>query len=115
MVEVGKMDIKGSGDIGDLAFNIMSVWRNKKKEKKMEEIETGKDVRGTNLDDVSGSPDAMLHCSKCREDGTLEGSWPLWFHPLSLQYLQRSFDPPTEYCLSDMPHYQDYTSSLPDF
>lgn len=112
MNEVGKMDVKGSGDITDLAFNVFSVWRNKKKEKQIEAYETGNSVRGVSEDEARNAPDASIVCSKCREDGSLEGSIPLWFHPSSLQYIQRPEDPPVVYSIEDMDETHDY--SIPD-
>jgi len=66
----GKMDIKGAGSIGDLADNLYSVWRNKKKE-------TGEDPEG---------PDAILNCDKQRH-GEWEGAITLAFDRDSFQYL----------------------------
>ena len=66
----GKMDIKGAGSIGDLADNLFSVWRNKKKE-------TGENPDG---------PDAILNCDKQRH-GEWEGAIALAFDRESFQYL----------------------------
>ena len=66
----GKMDIKGAGSIGDLADNLFSVWRNKKKE-------TGENPDG---------PDAILNCDKQRH-GEWEGAITLAFDRESFQYL----------------------------
>lgn len=71
----GKMDIKGAGSIGDLADNLYSVWRNKKKE-------TGEDPEG---------PDAILNCDKQRH-GEWEGAITLAFDRESFQYLDTEHD-----------------------
>ena len=78
-----KYDYKGSGAIVDQADNIVSVWRNKAKERKREE---GKAVD-------SNEPDCLLICDKQRH-GEWEGSIGLWFHPGSMQYLGSPNDEP---------------------
>jgi twinkle protein len=66
-----KFDISGSSDITNLADNVMSVWRNKKKEEgKAEE----------------GAPDALVTCSKQR-NGEDEPKIALWFDKASFRYL----------------------------
>ena len=67
----GKMDIKGSGSIGDLADNLYSVWRNKKKE------------AGEETPVVY---DAILNCDKQRH-GEWEGALGFYFDRDSFQYL----------------------------
>lgn len=74
----GKMDIKGSGSIGDLADNLFSVWRNKKKE-------AG--------DDTGVSYDAILHCDKQRH-GEWEGALGFYFDRDSFQYLDEERELP---------------------
>ena len=71
----GKMDIKGAGSIGDLADNLFSVWRNKKKE-------TGENPDG---------PDAILNCDKQRH-GEWEGAITLAFDRESFQFLGTEHD-----------------------
>lgn len=53
-------DIKGSGHIRDNADNILVVWRNREKEKMIEEKKSGTDKM----------PDAVLRIEKDREEGT---------------------------------------------
>lgn len=72
----GKMDIKGTGAISDLADNLFSVWRNKKKE-------GGED-----------SPiryDAILNCDKQRH-GEWEGALGFYFDRDSFQYLDEEHE-----------------------
>ena len=71
-----KYDYKGTGAITDQVDNVISVWRNKAKEKKKDE---GKAVD-------SAEPDALLICDKQR-NGEWEGSIGLWFHRESMQYV----------------------------
>lgn len=64
----GKLDIKGTGSISDLADNCFSVWRNKEK---------------NNPNDA----DCIWMCNKQR-NGEWEGKFSLWFDPESFQYLE---------------------------
>lgn len=79
----GKFDAKGTGTITDLADNVMTVWRNKKKEAQREQ--------GIVTDDMSKKPDAMLICDKQR-NFDWEGSIGLWYHRDSMQYLEHGID-----------------------
>lgn len=78
-----KYDYKGSGAITDQVDNVISVWRNKKKEK---EREAGKMVS-------DGEPDALLICDKQR-NGEWEGHIGLWFDKNSQQFLGVSGEEP---------------------
>lgn len=69
----GKMDIKGTGSISDLADNVFTVWRNKKKE--------------ISNDPNPDTEDARLYCHKQRATG-YEGALRLWFHKDSLTFTQ---------------------------
>jgi twinkle protein len=71
-----KYDYKGSGAITDQVDNVISVWRNKAKEKKRE--------AGGQVD--ARDPDALLICDKQR-NGEWEGNIGLWFDPASQQFL----------------------------
>ena len=75
----GKMDIKGSGDIGNQADNIVSVWRNKKKEGEVSE---------NKLSDrqMAETPDAILYLVKDRENGD-ECAVRLWFQKRRKRFL----------------------------
>jgi twinkle protein len=78
-----KYDYKGTGAITDQVDNVISVWRNKVKEKKREAGGMG----------LEAEPDALLICDKQR-NGEWEGSIGLWFHPLSQQFLGAFGDEP---------------------
>lgn len=71
-----KYDYKGSGAITDQVDNVISVWRNKPKERKRE--------MGAAIEE--NDPDALLICDKQR-NGEWEGSIGLWFHRDSMQYV----------------------------
>lgn len=78
-----KYDYKGSGSITDQVDNVISVWRNKAKEKKRDE--------GKAIEDKE--PDALLICDKQR-NGEWEGSIGLWFDRASMQYVGGPGDEP---------------------
>lgn len=64
--EPGKMDVKGSGSITDQVDNVITVWRNKKKE---QDTANGRS---------SNDPDCLLICDKQR-NGEWEGRVGLWY------------------------------------
>jgi twinkle protein len=78
-----KYDYKGSGSITDQVDNVISVWRNKEKEKKRQ---AGGDVS-------EKDPDSKLICDKQR-NGEWEGVIGLWFDPNSQQFLAAHGDEP---------------------
>jgi twinkle protein len=79
----GKFDAKGTGTMTDLADNVLTVWRNKRKEAM---VDSGK------IDaEMMKKPDAMLICDKQR-NYDWEGSIGLWYHRESMQFLQHGTD-----------------------
>lgn len=78
----GKLDIKGTGTITDMADSCFSVWRNKKKE--------------LNPENHMGRPDCFFECTKQR-NGEWEGAIPLWFDKESFQYLDYEKKRPQQY------------------
>ena len=81
----GKMDVKGTGSITDQVDNVLTVWRNKAKER---DIADGKTDR-------SREPDALLICDKQR-NGDWEGKVALWFNAASTQFLENGIDGPMD-------------------
>lgn len=85
MKPIEKLDIKGTGAIGDVADTVLTIWRNKPKEEMVERQAAGQDIGfDGDLDDL---PDAVLKCVKQRNHP--EGVEPkvnLWFDRKSLQY-----------------------------
>lgn len=81
----GKFDLKGSGGISDLADNVILVWRNKVKEKK---IDNGDDPQ-----DLRDEPDTILGVEKQR-NGEWEGDIRLWLHKASMQYIGKPSNSP---------------------
>lgn len=78
----GKFDIKGAGAITDQVDNVFTVWRNKRAEREQTQ-----------------DPTAMLKCDKQR-NGEWEGTLGFWFHPESMQYLEKISGIPVRYNLS---------------
>jgi len=81
-VPAGKMDISGSGDITNGADNVLSVWRNKAKEKKREtgELSAQEDVE---------TPDSFCFQQKARWTGD-EHTIPLWFKRARRKFISQS-------------------------
>jgi len=82
----GKFDSKGSGAITDQVDQVLTVWRNKKKQSAVD-----KSLRSTGSipQDVKNEPDTLLVCDKNRH-GDWEGRVLLWYHSQSLQYASDS-------------------------
>lgn len=72
-----KYDFKGTGAITDQPDNVIAVWRNKEKERK---IQDGKAVPVT-------EPDTLLIIDKQRNGEGWEGNIGLYFHKASNQFL----------------------------
>lgn len=81
----GKMNVKGSGSITDLADSVLSIWRNKRKEAKIKAAEINGQPIGA---DVEQEEDAVLTCHKQR-NGDDEPVVRLWFDRGSFQYLAK--------------------------
>lgn len=79
----GKLDMKGSGSISDLADNCFCVFRNKLKEDEINKL-AGKSLPS---EELLEKYDCLLSCDKQR-NGEWEGKLALWFNPDSFQYLE---------------------------
>ncbi len=78
-----KFSVKGTGAITDMVDNVFLVWRNKVKEKKLQDAKD----EGTKKRLREENPDCVLSCCKQR-NGDWEGQVRLWFDPASLQYVE---------------------------
>ena len=78
----GKMDVKGTGSITDQVDNVLTVWRNKKKEQEAVEGRAN-----------HGEPDALIICDKQR-NGEWEGKVGLWFLPAPMQFVENGMSGP---------------------
>ncbi len=74
-----KFDVRGAGEIVDLADNLLMVWRNKPKERARERMDASRDHE----------PDATLTVAKQRH-GEWEGALNLYYHATSQQFVGRS-------------------------
>lgn len=70
-------DVKGTSELCDMAENVLSVWKNKRK---LDAQSNG----NTKHDD---EPDALLTIDSQRNGDGWTGSIRLWFHPGSFQFL----------------------------
>mgnify|MGYP000088190624 CR=1 FL=1 len=77
----GKMDIKGTGAITDLADTVLTLWRNKPKERARFEDEAAYTSK------FQFQADAILSCSKQR-NGEWEGSAKLWWRKQANQFVE---------------------------
>lgn len=77
-------DVKGTSELCDMAENVISVWKNKRK---LEAISRGDRDR----DD---EPDALLTIDSQRNGDGWTGSLQFWFHTASFQFLAAPNDQP---------------------
>ena len=89
----GKMDVKGSGAITDLADTVLMWWRNRKKE---QDIKKQADSSAILDDELTSKPDARVKCEKQR-NGEDEPTIYLWFDKDSFQFLEYSRQKPFRY------------------
>jgi twinkle protein len=92
---VGKMSVRGGGAITDLTFNIFSIWRNKAKEREVQ------DYKDTNvlppkksLDEMMSAPDCILTIEKSRNVEDAEGKYGLWYDSRGMIYKGSRDAPP---------------------
>lgn len=78
----GKMDVKGSGSITDLADSVLTIWRNKRKEKKIADLKfEGEEVP----EEIEFEPDSVIFCSKQR-NGEWEGTVGTYWSAGAMQF-----------------------------
>jgi twinkle protein len=101
----GKMDVRGAASITDLADNVFSIWRNKKKENAYRAYEhTGELPSGMTIEKLMGQPDSLLDCLKHRElGGDAEGRYGLYYHRASMQFMERNDAKPLYYFQGERP------------
>ena len=86
----GKLDVKGSGSITDLADNCFTIWKNKVKQNKIESLNMKNGLSEKEekaKEDAVESPDCVFYCTKQR-NGSWEGKMGFWFHEVSRQFLE---------------------------
>lgn len=75
-----KMDVKGSGSITDQVDNVMTIWRNKRKEQAL--------AAGKADDKTMNEADTLIICDKQR-NGEWEGKIGLWFDKSSFRFVDK--------------------------
>jgi len=91
--DTGKMDVRGSAAVTDMADQGGTIWRNKKKQAAIQKAQS----KGQEPDEETrNKPDAVLFWWKNR-NGTWEGQLSLWWHEPSNQYLGAQNQPPMTY------------------
>lgn len=88
----GKMDVKGSGSITDLADSVLTIWRNKPKEKKLSAL----DITQEPDPELLSSPDSVIYCSKQR-NGEWEGTAGVYWCGNAMQYINGQDQRPRQY------------------
>jgi twinkle protein len=76
---VGKMDVKGSGELTDQAHNVWTVFRNKAKEREIGKMIKFKDDESKIEAKRKAKPDAQLIVGKQKNDRGEEPEIDLWF------------------------------------
>ena len=79
----GKMDVKGTGAITDMADTVLTIWRNKAKEEAEQAETPAEERKGMESADA---PDSIVAVVKQRH-GDWEGKITLWFDADSYQFL----------------------------
>jgi len=86
----GKQDVRGAGEITDLADNVYTIWRNKKKEREYQEYFAKGVCNGPQFEKLLLKYDAVVDCDKARELGSeVEGAYGLYFHRPSMQFIEK--------------------------
>ena len=88
----GKHDVKGTGAITDLVDNVISWWRNRPKEKR---LEREKDQEKRN--ELMKKPDAIASIEKQRNGNGDEPDILLWFDRNSHQFQNDRVGQPRKY------------------
>jgi twinkle protein len=91
----GKLDMKGTGAISDLADNCFSIWRNKEKERCLHKRSEGYFLTEKELEKIK-MPDCFWKCDKQR-NGDWEGTLSFWYDKQSFQYLEHESHRPSRF------------------
>lgn len=97
----GKMDVKGTGAITDLADNVMIIWRNKRREKALEKQKYHSQLSDQDLEAID-KPGSMLLLEKQRNGEGWEGGTGLYLDFASHQFLTKEDASPYNY-FANMP------------
>jgi twinkle protein len=87
-----KFDIKGAGEITDLADNVLIVARNTRKQIALQDI----DLTEVEADEWANQPDGTIRIAKNRH-GEFDGKFNFWYDPASQQWLESKNQKPYVY------------------
>lgn len=97
---VGKLRMKGTGKLSDLAHNCIETWRNKPKEKKAADIDSNAALseieKADKMEDLRKKPDTKLVVDKQRVGGW-EGTINLWYRHSSRSWFDARGGFPPEF------------------
>lgn len=93
MTPPNKMNVKGTGSITDLADNVFTIWRNKRKERAIDKCKSENVPVPIDLEE---DYDALWICEKQR-NGDWEKAISLWFDQDSFQFLNHKAQNPRQY------------------
>lgn len=104
---IDKMSVKGASEITDMADNVFTLWRNKRKED--ESVKPDPDNK------IISMPDVLLTCEKQRH-GEWEGKINLWYDKESMQYVTSDGARPIDFMAldSESGHNAGAFSDLPE-
>jgi twinkle protein len=91
-----KDEIAGSADIQNGAFNILIVWRNKEKHKKLDELRQSANPSMEAVVKWEAAPDGRVKLDKSRFDG-IEREVATWFDLASTQFTLAQTEKPVTY------------------
>lgn len=99
----GKMDVKGSGAITDLADSVLTIWRNKRKEKKIADLRfEGEEIP----EEIEFEPDSVIFCSKQR-NGEWEGTVGTYWSAGTMQFKNAPKEQPRQYVAFERPKVEE--------
>ncbi|MDR5612146.1 MAG: DnaB-like helicase C-terminal domain-containing protein, partial [Arsenophonus sp.] len=101
----GKMDVKGSGSITDLADNLFIIWRNKRRERALQKLEASQ-VLTEKEQEYLKEPATILCLEKQRNGEGWEGKISLYLDKQAHQFLAEENTSPYNY-IANMPN-SDY-------
>jgi len=111
----GKMAVKGTGALTDLASNVFSVWKNKAKAFALKSEGTQvaqKNGKAYSRSEWEAEPDALLVCDKSRNIEGAEGKYGLYFDLDTFQYRVNRNKPPTSCCKVDNQNHQHFSEPI---
>ncbi|QBY43221.1 toprim domain-containing protein [Arsenophonus nasoniae] len=101
----GKMDVKGSGSITDLADNLFIIWRNKRRERALQKLEASQLLTEKEQEYLK-EPASILCLEKQRNAEGWEGKISLYLDKQAHQFLAEENTSPYNY-IANMPN-SDY-------